>query len=109
MNEGEKMNKQTQKMHLKAEAIYKYLMNLNDKLDTLVTCKEDNITLIATDQGIYEALGSIENKEDINVARLIKFLEVVDIYSYKEKFGDKKILTDERVKEIRDPEVQNDK
>ena len=25
------------------------------------------------------------------------------------KFGDKKILTDERVKEIRDPEVQNDR
>ena len=40
-------------------------MNLNDKLDTLVTCKEDRITLIATDQGIYEALGSIENKNDI--------------------------------------------
>lgn len=91
---------QMQKMFLKAEAIYKYLMGVSDKLDTLIMCKPENTVLITYDQSIYEALGAID-RDKIDYNKLVKFLEVVDVQSFKEKMGERKILKDERVKELK--------
>ena len=90
-----------QKMVLKAEAIYKYLIGASDKLDTLIMCKPVNLVLTAYDQSLYEALGAIEDKSKISYPKLIKFLEVVDIQSFKEKIGERKILKQERVEAIK--------
>ena len=92
---------QEQRMMLKAEAIYKYLIGISDKLDTLVMCKPENISLMTYDQSLYEALGAIEDKSKISYPKLIKFLEVVDVHPFKEKVGERKILKDNRVEEIR--------
>ncbi|MFC1801488.1 hypothetical protein ACFLZB_03410 [Nanoarchaeota archaeon] len=92
---------QEQKMVLKAEAIYKYMIGISDKLDTLIMCKPENVCLVAYDQSLYEALGAIEEKGKINYHKMIKFLEVVDIHPFKEKVGERKILKDNRVEEIR--------
>ena len=90
-----------QKMFLKAEAIYKYLMGISDKIDTLIMCKPGNTVLITYDQSLYEALGAIEDRSKIDYNKLIKFLEVVDIQSFREKVGERNILKEERVKELK--------
>jgi len=90
-----------QRMMLKAEAIYKYLLGSSDKLDTLIKCKPENIELRAFDQSLYEALGAIEDRSRIDYNKLIKFLEVVEIKSFKEKIGERKILKQERVDELK--------
>jgi len=91
---------QMQKMFLKAEAIYKYLLGVSDKLDTLILCKPENTVLITYDQSIYEALGAID-RDKIDYNKLVKFLEVVDVQSFKEKIGDRKILKQERVEALK--------
>ena len=92
---------QMQKMFLRAESIYKYFMGISDKLDTLIMCKPENTVLLTYDQSLYEALGAIEDRSKIYFNKLIKFLEVVDIQSFKEKMGERKILNQERVEEIK--------
>lgn len=86
-----------QKLFLKAESIYKYLMGTSDRLDTLIMCKTENMVLMTYDQSIYEALGAIEDRSKIDFNRLIKLLETVDIQSFREKIGERKILKQERV------------
>lgn len=90
-----------QKMFLKAEAIYKYLLGISDKLDTLIMCKPQNTVLTTYDQSLYEALGAIEDRTKIDYNKLIKFLEVVDVRSFKEKIGERKILKQERVEALK--------
>jgi hypothetical protein len=91
---------QMQKMFLKAEAIYKYLLGISDKLDTLIMCKPQNTVLTTYDQSLYEALGAID-RDKIDYNKLVKFLEAVDIQSFKEKMGERKILKQERVEELK--------
>ena len=86
-----------QKLFLKAESIFKYLVGSSDKLDTLIMCKPESTVLMTYDQSIYEALGAIEDRSKIDFNRLIKLLEAVDIQSFREKVGERKILKQERV------------
>lgn len=95
-----------QKMFLKAEAIYKYLLGISDRLDTLIMCKPGNTVLVTYDQSLYEALGAID-REKIDYNKLVKFLEVVDIQSFKEKMGERKILKQERVEELKNSLEEN--
>lgn len=90
-----------QRMMLKAEAIYKYFLGSSDRLDTLIKCKPENIELRTFDQSLYEALGAIEDRSKIDYNKLVKFLEVVEIQSFKEKMGERKILKQERVNELK--------
>ncbi|MCK4589472.1 MAG: hypothetical protein KAT77_03455 [Nanoarchaeota archaeon] len=98
-----------QKMFLRAESIYKYLMGLSDKLDTLIICKPENTVLMTYDQSIYEALGAIEDRTKIDYNKLIKLLEAVEIQSFREKVGERKILKQERVDELRGEATERDK
>jgi len=91
-----------QKMFLRADAILRYLRG-NEELHTLITTKNTEVDLVTTDQSLYEALGSIENRSEIDLNLLVKLLEVTTITPFQEMMKqDRKILTDERVKELRD-------
>jgi len=88
-------------MFLKAEAIYRYLDG-NERLETLIMCKPADTTLMTTDQSLYEALGSID-KTKINYNKLVKFLENVDVLSFRSAMKkERKVLMEERVIEIRE-------
>ena len=85
-----------QAYYLTSEAILKYFLNTSDQIDTLIMCKGSEINISTTDQNLYEALGSIMNYDDFKPNKLVKFLEVVAI-----DHAPKKILTHERVEELR--------
>lgn len=91
----------TRSMVLKASAIVKYFLGTDDKIDTLIKCKPGDVELSCYDQSLYEALGSLKDYDGFDFRKLVKFLESVNIVSYKNKFGSKPILTDERVDELR--------
>ena len=97
------INQQTkQRMYLTAESIYRFLLELDDKLDTLILCKSSEVNLVTTDQSLYEALGSIEDKSKINFNKLVKFMEVTELLPFLQTMKKpRQILTDKRVAEIR--------
>lgn len=96
MHKRGKMPDAKQTYYLTSEAILKYFLNKSEHIDTLIMCRGDEVNLTTTDFNLYEALGSIEERDDFNINKLIKFLEAVHIES-----GAKRILTHERVEELR--------
>ena len=87
---------------LTAEAILKYLMGTNERIVTMITCKDVNTELVTTDFELYQAFGSLKDYDNIAKAKLVKLLETVDIVSHRrERKQDKKILTHERVEQLR--------
>lgn len=89
-------------VYLDAKTILSYLLGTDERIDTLVKCKPGELTLMTSDQSLYEALGSLQNYDDFNVRNLIKFLEVVDVLSFRfDMKKRRKILTHERVEELR--------
>ena len=102
--DGENSGKQAviRKVKLDALAILKYFLGLDEKLDTLITCKADDAEITATDLELYQALGSLKAYDSIQHSRLVKFLENVDIVSFRSLTGSSKgILTHEKVEELR--------
>lgn len=90
------MTDSKQAYYLTSEAILKYFLGTSDNIDTLIMCKGTEVNITTTDLNLYEALGSIEKRDKFNVNKLIKFLEVVHVEA-----GVKKVLTHERVEELR--------
>ena len=100
--------KQRNKAYLKAEASYRFLLELDDKLDTKIKCKNPNANLVTTDQSLYEAIGAVKDKSSINMNNLTKLLEVVEIVPYKKLMKKKrKVLKPERAEEIRNQAKKN--
>ncbi len=92
----------TKSAMLNAEAILSYFLGTDDKIDTLIKCKPGDIGLVCLDQSLYEAIGSIKDYDEFNFRKLVKFVESVDIVSYKENFRKPRpLLTDARVEELR--------
>jgi hypothetical protein len=60
--------------------MHRFLTQQDDKLDTLIMC--GGARLLTTDQSLYEALASIEDKSEINISKLTKLLEATDIVSH---------------------------
>ncbi|MBN2457575.1 hypothetical protein JXB31_00400 [Candidatus Woesearchaeota archaeon] len=95
------MKENKQRMYLRAEAILKYLTG-NEKLHTLITTQNTEIDLVTTDQSLYEALGSIDDRAKIDMNLLVKLLEVTTIVPFKDMMKhDRKVLTPERAEELR--------
>lgn len=89
-------------MMLKASAILKYLLKSDEQIDTLITCKPSDVELMCYDQSLYEALGSLKEYDNFNSRRLVKFIESVDIISFRKNMNQQKpVLTDERVEALR--------
>ncbi|MCF7862132.1 hypothetical protein K9M79_07890 [Candidatus Woesearchaeota archaeon] len=84
-------------MFISAKDILSYLSG-EDEMDTLITCNPLKDTLITRDYDIYEALTCLEK---IDVNRLKKFFENVDVVSYKNVTGkNKQPITHERVEQL---------
>ncbi|MGM5488746.1 MAG: hypothetical protein ACQESG_07385 [Nanobdellota archaeon] len=94
--------KQKQSMYLTAEAIYKYLMSLDESIETLIMCKSGTIKLLTTDQSLYEAMGAIEDRQAIDYNKVVKLLEVTEIRPFRVAMKkERPILTEDRVNEIK--------
>ncbi|MBI4453388.1 hypothetical protein HY636_01980 [Candidatus Woesearchaeota archaeon] len=87
-----------EKKYLTAEAIMRYFKG-DETLSTEIMCNTIP-NFVTSDQSLYEALGSFEDKSQIDLNKLVKFLEVVEIMSYAKAFGPRKILTPQRVNEL---------
>lgn len=85
---------------LETEEIFRYLMELSDELETLILCNPDQEQLIATDQALYEAVGSIPDPASMNQRKLIKLLEVVNLVPARAR-GLRTVLTPKRVEDVR--------
>lgn len=85
-----------QAYYLTSEAILQYFLNVSEHIDTLIMCRGTELNLTTTDFNLYEALGSLEERDNINIGKLIKFLEVVHVEP-----AAKRVLTHERVQELR--------
>jgi hypothetical protein len=93
---------QKQKMHLSPENILKFFLGSDDEIDTLIKCKGSEIDFETYDCELYEALGCLKDYDNFKLNKLIKFLEVVDVLSYRRShYKEKPILTHERVDELR--------
>jgi hypothetical protein len=91
---------QQHRIVLKAELIHKFLTQTDDKLDTLIMCK--TAELITTDQALYEALASIEDKASVNLSKLTKLLEVTDVVSHRNSTRKPRyVLSPERAEKLR--------
>lgn len=91
-----------QKMYLKPEAILKYLKG-NEALHTLIVTKNTEFELVTTDQNLYEALGSVEDRSQINLNLLVKLLEVTNVLNHEDMMKQKReILTPEKAQELRE-------
>jgi hypothetical protein len=94
------MRKSKERYYLNAETIYNYMCG-DDELETAVMCKPEEIDLATSDQNLYEALGSIEDRDTISYHKLVKFLENVDVVSHRETLHtERSVLTHARAKEI---------
>lgn len=93
--------RQKQKIVLDSATILKYLIGKDEKIDTLIMCKNSEIDLITMDFNVYEAIGSVNEKDDFRLNKLAKFFEAVDIVSYRARKGEKPVLTDKKVEELR--------
>ena len=95
------MQNTKQKFYLSAEALLKFFLGKDDKIETMILCKQNDVDLMTTDQSLYEALGSIQDRTKIDYNKLVKLLEVVNILPYEQVAKqDRKILTPERVDEL---------
>ncbi|NTV23704.1 MAG: hypothetical protein HGA85_04990 [Nanoarchaeota archaeon] len=72
-----------QKFFLKPEAILKYLKG-DEKLQEIVLFKPEDVDLVTSDQNLYEALASVEDRSQINLNLLVKLLELVTIQPHME-------------------------
>lgn len=89
---------QRKKMMIKPEAILRYLISEDDKMDTLIMCQGEQLNLMTTDYYLYEAMGCIKDDDKFKLNKLVKFFQVVEVQSHGRK---KAILKDERVEELR--------
>jgi hypothetical protein len=90
-------------LFLTAEMIYEYLYSKDSELEDIVFNIQPggSLKLLTTDQNLYEALGSFQDRSDININKLIKLLELINIYPYIEATKKpRQPLTFERVNQI---------
>jgi hypothetical protein len=108
---GNKSRSKTKRQYfLTAETILKYLLEANERISTMILCKEPDTDLVTTDYELYQAFGSIKKYDGLAHAMLVKLFENVDIISHrKENNEEKKILTHERVEELRKIALEDDK
>ena len=93
---------QKKQVMLDSAAILKYLMGNDEKIETMIMCKNPNISLATTDNEVYNALGSLRPYESFKINRLTKFFENVEVKSFKEITGNEKpILTFEKADALR--------
>lgn len=95
-------NNTKQRIYLEPKIILRYFLTEDEKLNTLIMCKQVGIRLYTTDLGLYEALCSVKPSDAFKINKLTKFLETVDVLSHNKETGkEKPITTHEMVEELR--------
>ncbi len=96
------MNIELKKKYLPAHTILRFLMTDDQELNNLIIYEPSKYNLLTTDQEIYEALSSIKDYDNINMAKLKKFFEIVEINSHKKLMGENRtLIIEEKVEAIR--------
>jgi hypothetical protein len=96
------INTELKKKYLPAHAILRFLMTDDEELNNIIIYEPSKYDLISTDQEIYEALSSIKDYNNMNMAKLKKFFEIVEINSHKKLMGEERtIIIEEKVESIR--------
>ena len=86
---------------INADVILRFLIEEDTEIDTMIIYKPSK-RLVTSDYAIYEALASIKPYDNVNLNKLKKIFEVVDVVSYREEFNkDKPLLKEQRVEQIR--------
>ena len=99
---------QREKFFVKASTILKYLITDDDKTDTLITCKSNEVNLMTSDFEVHQTLACINEDDNFNLNKLKKFFEVVEISSYENYTKKQKpILKQEDVDKIREEALGN--
>ena len=99
---------QKKQITLNSSAILSYLIGNDEKIDTMIICKNNDVELITTDKEVYEALGSIKKYDSFKLNKLTKFFENVEIESFKSITGKSKpILTFQKLEELRKNALKN--
>jgi hypothetical protein len=91
------------RIHLDAVSILKYFLAKDEQLETLIMCGTGETGMSTTDFELYQALGSLKSYDAIHHAKLVKFLENVEVVSYTLQTGNRRaILTHEQVARLRE-------
>src|SRR3989338_1855440 len=108
---GTKSSSKTKRQYfLTAEAILKYLLGTSERISTMIMCKEPDTDLMTTDYELYQAFVSIKKYDGLAHAKVVKLFENVDVISHRKENGEeKKILTHERVEELRKHALEDGK
>jgi len=100
-----KTNKQVMKrkeqLYLKPEMVLRYLITEDEALNTLILCKSSEYHITTSDANMYQALGSIKSEDIFKLNKLVKFLEVVHVFSTVHAGRNKLVLKENRVAELR--------
>jgi hypothetical protein len=94
------INLQQQKRNLlTAKQILEYFLKEDSEIETSVLSSS---RLSTTDNALYEALGTIQENDNFNWRKIVKFLESVKVISYENVTGKcKPVLTQKRVDDLR--------
>ena len=99
---------QKKQITLNSSVILSYLVGNDEKIDTMIICKNNDVELITTDKEVYEALGSIKKYDSFKLNKLTKFFENVEIESFKSITGKSKpVLTFQKLEELRKNAIKN--
>ena len=60
---------QNKQVMLDSAAILKYLVGNDEKIETMVMCKDPDVNLATTDNEVYNALGSLRPYESFKINR----------------------------------------
>ena len=90
------------KQFIPAEMILRYLISNDDKTDTAIMCKEENVVLYTSDLSLHEAFGSIKSNDEIKMNKIAKLFENLDVFPFRQiQKRNKPVLTHERVDKLR--------
>ena len=91
------------KYFLSSGIILRYLIGNDDKIETMIICKDSDTDLITTNLALHEAFGSINQNDELKPGKTAKLFENVDVLSYRQMKGQNKpVLTHERMDELRE-------
>lgn len=99
-----------QQINLDSEAILRYLIGDDEKLETAIICKEPTAEFATTDKEVYDALASLKPYDQFKINKLTKLFENVHIKSFKDMTGNEKpVLTFEEAEALRHSTLANKK
>ncbi len=109
-DDGNQIRNSRKSFIIAPDVLLRYLIADDEEIDTIIMCKSSEIELATSDLALYEALCSIKPRDNFRLNKLVKLVEVVDIVSQKKQLQkEKPIVKEERVEELRNKALKQDK